>query len=244
MHFVSHYYDITDAGQPVKKIYNDKVYIPLGENFSNEVVMNVVRNQYKVNSAILPFFEDDFSDFYSIEYSESYYQQRFSPPPGFDVPAKFRFESNYQVNVYETNISNLVDIFGLVGGIFELAHVFSGFLLGMITDRILRKDILNSGKEGNYNVEASEEWFSYPPEAIILTPEEKEVMLKRSKKKKNRNREVEIDPGPEDQEVKKPPKVKQRDSDEVPLHSLEEAKKIGNSVTNSRYENNLPKDEK
>ena len=76
--------------------------------------------------------------------------------------ATIKIDSDYKVNVYETTIISLIDIFGMVGGVFELFQVVSGFLIGILTDRLFKINVIRTKRKWHKNAKATSKWFSYP----------------------------------------------------------------------------------
>jgi len=104
-----------------------------------------------------------FRIFYSVEEGNTYYHYRHERAGINYKLLTIRFDASFKTNVFETTVISLVDIFGMVGGVFELIQVFTSFMLGLVTERLLRKDFLQPNKRVDKMIKDHRTWFSYPP---------------------------------------------------------------------------------
>mmetsp|Transcript_11118 Transcript_11118/g.9844 ORF Transcript_11118/g.9844 Transcript_11118/m.9844 type:complete len:212 (+) Transcript_11118:675-1310(+) len=189
-HIISKYYDVTDPGNPVKRYYYDSIEIPASPYTYGYVNIRIVKNEYRISSGWNWFSEPVTKSFYSIEEHQNSFQQR-NPINGrisSEIIAA-RFEAHYEIRVFETTLLTFIDIFGMVGGVFEILQVTAGFILGIITDKMLRRDVAKATIKKYRKLEEKEDniyskWFSYPPE----NPEDKKENEKKIKEEKMKQR--------------------------------------------------------
>ena len=62
----------------------------------------------------------------------------------------------FLVNEYETNIVNLMDILGTVGGFYEILSIISSLFVPKLVDLFFKKNLQKNEHREN------KEWFSYP----------------------------------------------------------------------------------
>ena len=60
------------------------------------------------------------------------------------------------MNEYETNIVNLMDILGTVGGFYEILSILSSLFVPKLVDFFFKKNLQKNENREN------KEWFSYP----------------------------------------------------------------------------------
>ena len=162
LHLRNYYYDITNPSDPVKNFYDESISIKIHTRIRSKMNVKVTKNDYQISSGIFQYSEPESKSFYTIESEkveiEDYLFDKLSKPG--DELLTIRFEASFRVNVYETTILNLVDIFGMVGGLFEIFQVFTGVMLGLFTERLLKRDFSRANKHASENIKG---WFSFPP---------------------------------------------------------------------------------
>jgi hypothetical protein len=61
--------------------------------------------------------------------------------------AVFKFFLDTQIDTYERSFKNVLDLTGLVGGVFEIIEVVFGFIIGNYTQKMLNFSLVNRMKE-------------------------------------------------------------------------------------------------
>lgn len=149
---------MSDPGNPVKQ-RNTFEKSALGSYTLGTIYgLNLVRNEYEVYDSWVQIFQPDKKVFYSLnsEITSTYVMEEASVGiyPMFIVVPNL---DTTEIKIYTTTVINILDIFGLVGGVFELLYVSTSLIIGFIANVLFKKEIENNA------IKESEELFTHPP---------------------------------------------------------------------------------
>ena len=96
------------------------------------------RNEYSLNEGWKGFGDGREGSFYSMEKTETDYSDN-----GL-FPLKIRFALDPTVQIFNRESTTLFEVFGTIGGIFEIFNIISGMFVGVFAKYSFRKSILKS----------------------------------------------------------------------------------------------------
>ena len=165
LHFINSYYDINDPIHPVKQYVDRTFQISTSSVGSTFFKGFITKNEYKVNDWDSFFSQAKTQTFYSFDKKEM--TVRSSDQALYS--ARMVFRGDTKVNVYETNVLNLLEVLGTIGGVYELLYLFFAFILKVYCDWICNTNMIqNQRKKSNIS-----DWFSYPTSLKKTQPKSK-----------------------------------------------------------------------
>lgn len=155
----NNYYDVNDASKPIKSrtITAYSALNPIDISANHFVDVDIKRSDYQVHGSWIEIFQPETLRFYTLDVSLNSiarYDDNSTIYPLFSLSPNVEYEV---INSYETNVINLIDVFGLVGGLFELLQVISGIFISYITSILFKKDLATRKSD------ESESLFTHPP---------------------------------------------------------------------------------
>ena len=112
------YFDYSDIENPIKYHIDDTHYLALNFNTAYILDMYVRKNEYTLYDSILGSFGDESGVFYSIEKSN------IVPIESNQVDlAQVRFLIDHQIDQYERTVQTLFEVFGTIGGNYEILRI-------------------------------------------------------------------------------------------------------------------------
>ncbi|CAI2363868.1 unnamed protein product [Moneuplotes crassus] len=151
---LSKYYDSSDPVNPVKTyVQNDySFYIPKGKlSFYN---FDLIRHRYSISDWDSVFVGEKSGEFYDIEQGNNYFEELHSATTATVI----MFKVSSVIRNYETSVIGFLDVFGQVGGLFEILFLFSSMLIKRVTEVLYKRDINTAERQ----IKNSDSWFSYP----------------------------------------------------------------------------------
>lgn len=147
----SYYFDFNDLDNPVKSfLITNKVYRGY-KSYTQTLSFYVRENRYVLNDALMRIGENDPEKFYSIEQSDYEVQRGF-----YNVALYAYLFRDPIVDEYERNVLSFLDVTGTIGGVFEILVVFSGFVIGIVTNQLFDHNVANPKSQEQKGL------FSYP----------------------------------------------------------------------------------
>ncbi|CAI2363669.1 unnamed protein product [Moneuplotes crassus] len=154
---LSKYYDSSDPINPVKTyVQNDySFYIPKGKlSFYN---YDLVRNRYSISDWDSVLLGEKSGEFYDIEQGSNYFGEIQTGGTGLSI----LFKVSSVIRNYETSVIGFLDVFGQVGGLFEILFLFSSILVKRVTEVLYKRDINATESQ----IKRGDGWFSYPSQS-------------------------------------------------------------------------------
>ena len=167
MHIQSSFFDFNDLTDPVRKyLIKTQTFRPIlflsSEETTNgmqgieqEITYKIRKNEYNINN-------DNFSGIGNSENDQKFFSVRdkdseilpFSSPTLLTI----RFEPDSTIEQFEASTESIIDLFGTIGGIFEVLVVTSSFILGFFTTSMYYKEAIG-------NSTTAQDIFSYSTKA-------------------------------------------------------------------------------
>jgi hypothetical protein len=160
VYLINNYYDVNDPGNPIKSRLEPGPVMSFAAGSLSTTKILVKENLYTVHDAWLQIIDSDPKSFYTLKtevqlpWASSY--DVIDPAQTFYGIIVVRIEQS-ELNTYETTVINILDIFGLMGGVFELLQITVGVLISIVSSYYLHREITDENEQN------ANELFSYPP---------------------------------------------------------------------------------
>ncbi|CAI2363435.1 unnamed protein product [Moneuplotes crassus] len=122
----SKYFDLDDYDTPIKKIIDDQFYFRMSSGMRKYGVLNVKKSVVSLSDSIFPFSSETKQSFLSID---DYQQDGKITYQGDPLLMDFEFRQDPIVDSYERRVYSILDLFGQLGGFFEVLAIFGGALV-------------------------------------------------------------------------------------------------------------------
>ncbi|CAI2363846.1 unnamed protein product [Moneuplotes crassus] len=154
MSAINQYYDASDPQNPVKTEIDDHHFVQLSKGDSSLYQVDILRSQYEIEDWHSIITGENSGEFLSLTYgSSAISKNKFNATDGvfiFDVQDRIRF--------YNTNVISFLEVFGQIGGVYEILYLAFTLILRRLSGFYLKRDIKNIEKQ----TRDEEGWFSYP----------------------------------------------------------------------------------
>lgn len=133
----NYYFDVYDVENPVKPyLYKSSLYYVIPDAVTS-VLYKMRKNKYTSNDELFSYKENTPKEFYSI----------LDPVAGYlplNLLPRFTLilSGDTTVDEYERNYLTILDVTGTIGGVFEIIVIFWSFFVGLITNKIFNKDLI------------------------------------------------------------------------------------------------------
>ena len=142
MALVNSYFDFDDYDDPIKTYLDDRFKFPLTSQFQKSITVYVQQNEVELKDNIFQYSPDgDKKSFVSLERVD----QTFSNYDSSDsLLMSITFVKDYNYNAYERKVFSLLDVFGNIGGVFEILKIIGGILVGSFAERFFNYSIISN----------------------------------------------------------------------------------------------------
>ena len=135
------YFDFDDYDSPIKTYLDDRYKFPLTPDFRKSVTVYVKDNEVELKDNIFQYSPDgDEKKFVSVERVD----QSFS---NYNVNNSLlmsvTFIKDYNYDAYERKVFTLLEVFGNLGGLFEVLGIVGGILVGSSAERFFNYSIIS-----------------------------------------------------------------------------------------------------
>ncbi|CAI2363423.1 unnamed protein product [Moneuplotes crassus] len=122
----SKYFDFDDYDTPIKQIIDDKFYFRMSSGMRKYGRLYVKRSTVSLSDSIFPFSSEKQQSFLSIDDYQQDGETRDDTDPFL---MNFEFRQDPTVDSYERRVYSILDLFGQLGGFFEVLVIFGGALV-------------------------------------------------------------------------------------------------------------------
>jgi hypothetical protein len=134
------YFDFENIDQPVQTFMDRSFVFYMNPYMEIQSTLNVRRHNYKLNDNLFGINPSEENVFYSIVSNKemNYYV-------GKDNYVYFmaEFTLDNRIDVYERTLRNSIDVFGDIGGIFEIIHLLLFLPIMYLSKRLFEYEISN-----------------------------------------------------------------------------------------------------
>lgn len=160
LYLINNYYDVNDPGNPIKSRLEPGATMTFRDGTAPTINIYAKNNFYKVYDGWIQIVDPSPKSFYTlrteIQSIQEYTDDLVLPGEFSYGMVRVKIEQS-ELGSYETTVINILDVFGLMGGVFELLQITSSLVISIVTSYYFHKDITEKTDE-NVN-----ELFSYPP---------------------------------------------------------------------------------
>ena len=117
MYTINSYFDFEDIQNPVKTYLHNVDLAPLTPEVSQNMIIDVNKNKGILNDGWFLGSDSKEIEFYTNQYSSSY-ATGLDQHEGYLLQARFRLDGH--ISIYERTAFNLLELFGLLGGVYEI----------------------------------------------------------------------------------------------------------------------------
>ena len=139
MYTINSYFDFDDIQNPVKTYLHEINVAPLTPYVSQNIYIDVNKNKAELKDSWFLSTDPQEIEFYTNQYRSSY-ATGLAQFDGYLLTAKFRFDG--RMNIYERTSFNLLELFGLLGGVYEIIEIALKLLLSSLSQKILLSNLL------------------------------------------------------------------------------------------------------
>jgi hypothetical protein len=132
------YFDFNNIEEPVQ-YFMDSYFDILNSKKTKIGILKARKNEYTLNDALFygnPLREDHF---FSIHEDSKIEQNLIASLNYYQVALRY----DPRVEVYERTLKNSIDVFGDIGGIFEIVHILLMIPISFISSRLLQREVCN-----------------------------------------------------------------------------------------------------
>ncbi|CAI2362675.1 unnamed protein product [Moneuplotes crassus] len=122
----SKYLDFDDYDTPIKQIIDDKFYFRMSSGMRKYGRLDVKKSTVSLSDSIFPFSPEKQQSFLSIDNYRQDGEMRYDGDP---LLMDFEFRQDPTVDSYERRVYSILDLFGQLGGFFEVLAIFGGALV-------------------------------------------------------------------------------------------------------------------
>ena len=151
---INSYFDFDDIEDPVKEYLQSIDVAPLTPEVANTVIVDVNQNKAILNDEWFLGASSKEVKFYTNQYSSGYVTSS-SQYEDYLLVVSFRLDG--KTNIYERTSLNLLELFGMLGGIYELIEVTFKMLLASLGQKVLNNTLLSN----LYHIKSSKASKSY-----------------------------------------------------------------------------------
>ena len=138
---INSYFDFDDLENPVKTYIQSIDVAPLTPEVSNNILVDVNQDKAILNDDWFLGGSSKEVTFYTNEYSSGYVTS-ISQFENYLLVVSFRL--NGKMNIYERTAFNFLELFGMLGGIYELIEITSKMLLASLGQKVLYNSLLSN----------------------------------------------------------------------------------------------------
>ncbi|CAI2387199.1 unnamed protein product [Moneuplotes crassus] len=190
------FFDFKNIEEPVQNYFQYETF-DIPDSFHKvRVDLKVRKNTFTKRDGFFPWSVEEEGEFHSIEKTSDTIMSNVAP-----IPADWDIETfgilsgtislDYEQTFYERRVTDLLEVTGQLGGIFELYEIIGGFIIGWISSRALNNEIYE-------NLEKAEK--VYKSQVTILEELKKKAQEEQSSSEQElRDSNSEEDSSPEDE---------------------------------------------
>ena len=139
MHTINAYFDFDDLQNPVKTYLHDIDVAPLTPGVSQNIYIDVNQNKAELNDGWFLNTDSKEIEFYTNQYRSSF-ATGLDQYDGYVLIAKFTLDG--KMNIYERTAFNLLELFGLLGGVYEIIELVLRLLLSSLSQKIFLNSLI------------------------------------------------------------------------------------------------------
>ncbi|CAI2387276.1 unnamed protein product [Moneuplotes crassus] len=190
------FFDFKNIEEPVQNYFQYETF-DIPDSFHKvRVDLKARKNTFTKRDGFFPWSVEEEGEFHSIEKTSDTIMSNVAP-----IPADWDIETlgilsgtislDYEQTFYERRVTDLLEVTGQLGGIFELYEIIGGFIIGWISSRALNNEIYE-------NLEKAEK--VYKSQVAILEELKKKAQEEQSSSEQEfRDSNSEEDSSPEDE---------------------------------------------
>lgn len=154
MRIANQYFDFYNIDVPVQHFADDVSDVFLNDFSTNFIFLKVQKNKYTLNDNLIGLNPSSEGTFYSMSSADFHYLTTQT-----QVPFMVWVMLDSKVEIHERSVTTMLDIFGTIGGIFELLDIILGATIAYITTisfmSSVSKNLLNLTQTENAEAENS-----------------------------------------------------------------------------------------
>ena len=133
LNFKMNYFDFDDYLNPIKQVIDDRYMFRVIPGFQKIIYFYLQNNNVELRDGIVQINEVESHSFYSIGDVD----QDFDTEESDGVILSIRIIQDDDVNNYERKVYSLLDMFGQIGGVYEIIRLIFEVLVGFFAKRIM-----------------------------------------------------------------------------------------------------------
>ena len=134
------YFDFDDLENPVKTYIHSIDAAPLTPYISQNLAVNVNQNKAILNDGWFFSSNTEEIEFYTNQYSSSF-ATSLTQFEGYLFLAQFRLDG--KMSIYERTSFNFIELFGMLGGIYEIIELTFSLLLSSLSQKMFYNSLLS-----------------------------------------------------------------------------------------------------
>ena len=141
MYTINAYFDNEDIQNPIKKYLQEIDVAPLTPEVSQNIFIDVNKNKAELKDSWFLSSYSEETEFYTNTYRSSY-ATGLDQHDGYLLSVRFMLDG--KMNIYERTAFNILELIGLLGGVYEIIELVLKLLLSSLSQKILLNSLLTN----------------------------------------------------------------------------------------------------
>ncbi|CAI2382175.1 unnamed protein product [Moneuplotes crassus] len=140
------FFDFQNIEEPVQNYFQYETFVVPDAYHKLSVSLKVRKNTFTKRDGFFPWSAEEEGEFHSIEKTSDIIFSNAAPPPldwyiETTPIISGAISLDYEQTFYERRVTDLLEVTGQLGGIFELYEIIGGFIIGWLSSRALNDEI-------------------------------------------------------------------------------------------------------
>jgi hypothetical protein len=139
---VNAYFDFNDISDPIKTYYEDVNFYSMVPYYPNYLTIKVAHNEYQTDDNLVFQGLTAQGSFYNVRSKDIQPDNYNNREPGKIMTILVYLTPEYQL--YERYSFSIFDMFGLIGGLYEICKILGGLIVGGFVERLFELSVLSN----------------------------------------------------------------------------------------------------
>ncbi|CAI2363312.1 unnamed protein product [Moneuplotes crassus] len=222
IHLMNRYVDLNDIDNPIKKFYDDEMFLEFKQNKNVVVELKLRQHEVILEDGLFPTLSDPDPIYFNSIEDYSYSEEDVEDHGYFWGGIHVRIRRDSQIDQHRRRVLNFLEVTGILGGLFEVFEIGFGIIIGLYSSHMFKKSLYNDIRKYEEKFEAMENCISKLESKIQKNNQRQQdnnsscvapsAKLRRQSQINFRN--INYEPDNEDEELKILEEVKQRVNNE------------------------------
>ncbi|CAI2361106.1 unnamed protein product [Moneuplotes crassus] len=141
IHLMNRYVDLNDIDNPIKKFYDDEIFLNFKQNKNLKVELKMRQHEVILEDGLFPTFSDPDPIYFNSIEDYSLTEEEVEDPGYFWGTISVRIRKDSQIDQHRRKVLNFLEVTGILGGFFEVFEIGIGVIIGLYSSHMFKKSL-------------------------------------------------------------------------------------------------------